>query len=392
MNNNTKIATFRDYSSIGVTTVYFLSFIILGVVTGTHGPSIPQYSNMTDVSIESVSIVFSSISAGHLLGSYVASRLYDKFRGHITIAIALILMSICLYSSALVTSLYMLVLFTFGIGLAKSAINVGCNTLLVWVQSKAVAPYMNALHFFFGFGAFLGPLIVTYSLSKRDNISWGFLLLGIITFAVAIWCFYLKSPTAPEKEMNSHVENSSPYFAFLLITIIFLYVGTEVSFGGWIYTYAEQMGIADTQTKGYLTSSFWGSLTVTRLIMMPLVSRVRPQIILIGSFLFGLLSLSIIIYFNSIAGAFTGTIGLGVGMASIFPTIVVLAQNRLSITGRFMGNLSIGASLGAMLIPWIVGQYIVNNPPSFLWLSLLTLLVALIILSLALIREKRINN
>jgi len=36
------------------------------------------------------------------------------------------------------------------LGVGSGALDVGGNTLLIWVHGRQVGPYMNGLHFFFG--------------------------------------------------------------------------------------------------------------------------------------------------------------------------------------------------------------------------------------------------
>jgi hypothetical protein len=43
-------------------------------------------------------------------------------------------------------------------------------------------------------------------------------------------------------------------------------------------------------------------------------------------------------------------------MASIFPSTLVFAERRLVMTGRVTGWFLGGASVGAMSLPWLMGQ------------------------------------
>jgi fucose permease len=50
------------------------------------------------------------------------------------------------------------------------------------------------------------------------------------------------------------------------------------------------------------------------------------------------------------------TLALGLFMASVFPTAITLAGQRLSLTGRVTGWFLVAGSLGAMSLPWLIGQ------------------------------------
>jgi fucose permease len=67
----------------------------------------------------------------------------------------------------------------------------------------------------------------------------------------------------------------------LVAAFLFMYVGTEVSFKGWIFTYSRQMNLTTVISGAYLTSVFWIFITLGRLVAIPLYSYVRSTTILV---------------------------------------------------------------------------------------------------------------
>ena len=57
---------------------------------------------------------------------------------------------------------------------------------------------------------------------------------------------------------------------------------------------------------------------------------------------------------------------MGFFLATIFPTNMSLASRHIPITGRITGILSIGSSLGALVLPWLVGQWFETIAPETL--------------------------
>ena len=51
-----------------------------------------------------------------------------------------------------------------------------------------------------------------------------------------------------------------------------------------------------------------------------------------------------------------GTMGTGLFIASMFATLLAFAGRRIVITGRITGWFFVGSSLGAMTVPWVIGQ------------------------------------
>ena len=142
------------------TLAYFGVMISLGLASAALGPTLPSLAAQTGVTIGAVSVLFSARSLGYLCGSLLSGRLYDRLPGHPVIAAAALLLSAMLMLVPQVPLFWMLVGIAGGWGLAESGLDVGANTLLIWVHGSAVAPYMNALHFWFGLGAMLSPMIV----------------------------------------------------------------------------------------------------------------------------------------------------------------------------------------------------------------------------------------
>jgi fucose permease len=72
----------------------------------------------------------------------------------------------------------------------------------------------------------------------------------------------------------------------------------------------------------------------------------------------------------------TGTCSLGFSMASVFPTILVFAERRIPITGQVTGTLLVGASMGGMLLPWLIGQLFASRGPGVLPATMMAVLIA----------------
>ena len=154
---------------------------------------------------------------------------------------------------------------------------------------------------------------------------------------------------------------------------MFLYVGAEVSFGGWIFTFARTLKLGSETSAAYLTSVFWGALTAGRLVSIPIAMRFKPRTILIGSLAGSLVFISIILIRPE--AIWLGTIGFGLSMSSIFPTMLAFAGKRMKINGKITGYFFVGASVGAMSLPWLIGQLFESVGPVITMIAILVNLV-----------------
>jgi FHS family Na+ dependent glucose MFS transporter 1 len=153
-------------------------------------------------------------------------------------------------------------------------------------------------------------------------------------------------------------------------------VGAEVGFAGWISTYTVELNIAGETVADLLTSAFWGALTLGRLLAIPIATRVRPRYILLGDLLGCLVSVGLmVIWPGSLAAVWLGALGLGLSMASIFPTTILLAERRMTVTGQVTGWFFVGASAGGMCLPWLIGQLFESIGPQVVMITLLVDLI-----------------
>ncbi|MCL7452961.1 MAG: MFS transporter [Anaerolineae bacterium] len=379
---------------------YFAVFSAVGLVTAALGPTLPGLAAQAGVDLDAISLLFTANSVGYLAGSFVGGRQYDRIAGHRVIAAALGLMIGGLALIPLLSSRWLLVAAWLAVGTAGGALDVGGNTLIVWLHGRGVGPYMNGLHFFFGVGSFIGPLIAAAALAIAGDATRAYWVLALLLVPLALWIVRVPSPTAgddsddAERMLDGSARRgtqSRDATVVLVALFLLLYVGAEVAFGGWIYTYAAALGLATATSAATLTSAFWGALTVGRLAGIPIAARYRPRTILLVDLAGCLLSVGLILALPSSRTAlWAGTIALGATMASIFPAAITLAGNRVRITGRITAWFLIGSSIGSMTVPWLIGQLFEPiGPHVTMWAILATLVADLAVLVVLLLYSER---
>jgi FHS family Na+ dependent glucose MFS transporter 1 len=96
----------------------------------------------------------------------------------------------------------------------------------------------------------------------------------------------------------------------------------------------------------------------------------------------------IIVWRQSSTALWAGTLGLGLSMASIFPTLIMLAGERMVITGTITGWFLVGAGAGSMLLPWLIGQIFVITGPQAMTTVLVVALVSFVLVLLLFLKMK----
>jgi FHS family Na+ dependent glucose MFS transporter 1 len=364
------------------TGAYYLAFILLGLTIAAEGPTLLKLAEHTSSKINEISFIFFFGSLGYLSGSYIGGRLYDRVPGHQFMAGVLVMLGVVTFFVPITTSLVALFVVVLILGLAKGALDVGCNTLLLWLHNEKVNPFMNGLHACFGIGALLAPLIVASVLKSTHDIYWAYWIFAIAALPIAFFVWRMPSP-APRAVPEEHKGTSLPVLPVAIMVICFArYVGTEAGYGNLIYTYAFKRGLSTEITANYLTSAFWGFFTLGRLLAVWVSTRAKPLTMLYIDFAGCVISICMVILFkDSAAMLWVGSILLGISLASIFPTFITLAEQRMHVTGAITGWFLVGGGVGGMIVPVIIGNAFEQiGPNSMMYIVLFSIILDLIFL------------
>jgi FHS family Na+ dependent glucose MFS transporter 1 len=382
--SSTELVSRARAGRIRKTMGYYAAFVALGLSSASLGPTLPGLAEHTQTHLNEISFLFMARSLGYLFGSLLGGRSYDRVPGHPVMATVLVIMAVMLTLAPLMSLLWLLTAVLLILGVAEGALDVGGNTLLVWTHRDKVGPFMNGLHFCFGAGAFLSPILIAQAVLMSGDITWAYWVLALLMLPTAVWLLRLSSLTAPAASKDESVRRadhrSTGAHEHLLVALIalflLLYVGAESSFGGWVFTYAVALDLTSETVAAYLTSAFWGSLTLGRLLAIPIAVRFRPRSILLGGLVGCLAGVGIILLWpNSLTALWLGTLGLGLSMASLFPVSLSLAERYMTITGQVTGWFFVGASAGGMSLPWLIGQLFESVGPRVTMLAILADLV-----------------
>ena len=376
--------------------IYFTVMFGLGAVMVSLGPVLPHLAAQTGTDLGTIGLIFSLRSIGFLLGSLAGGRIYDRVPGHPLFAGALLVMAVTFAAVPLIHIFWLLLLFTLISGIASGLLIVGCNTLLVWVHPENVGPWMNAMSFFNGLGGFFVPILITAFLTRTGDICGAFFALGLMLAVLAVGMLLIPSPAIRKTTESSDSSGRIRIGLVSLFALVFLlYVGAEMSFSGWLYTFSVAVHPNAAATAALLTSAFWAGIAGGRVLAIPISSRLRARTILWIDFLGSLASLGIILAFSSsLVALWIGAIGFGLFMASLFPTWLTFADRRIKVNGKINGIFFAATSVGTMFFPWLSGQLFVSSGPrAIMWVIFIVLSAAAAIFAamtdLARPRDKR---
>lgn len=351
---------------------YFMSFMVYGVSVASVGPTLPGLAAQLAVSLGGISFLVAARSIGRVTGTF-AGRSVDRFPGNPIIAGALFIIGMIMMITSTVPAFLVLIPIWFVLGVNEGLMDVSVNTMLIWSRNGKAGALILAIHACFGIGAFFAPIIIAQVIgqsalpvfypfdalalpTRLAAVSPAYFVIGLIIAPVALLVIRLPSPTMPkgEPEEADHTSAKTNMRLVMLISVFLtLYVAAEASISSWIFAYALGRDLTTEATGVYLVSVYWGMVTVGRLLGVPIAARFQPRTIL-WSALFGAFA-SLILMTIIPSMLWVGVFGMGLFMSTVFPTMMAFAEKRMIITGKITSTFYIGAGIGAIVFPWLVG-------------------------------------
>ncbi len=229
------------------------------MATAVLGPTLQGLAENTGSTLAQISSMFLVSSFGYLLGSFTAGRVFDRIKGHPILSIALLILASTLVVVPLMKMLLFLQIIFFIIGIAESYLDVGINTLIVWLHGDRVPPFMNGLHAFYGIGTTTAPLIVAAVLSNMGSLNSIYWALSIMILPVALLILFFPSPSHIQSRQLAVERPAVPILVFLTTIIFFAFTGAELGFGGWIYTFTTSQVYGNPTMAASINAAFWAA-------------------------------------------------------------------------------------------------------------------------------------
>ena len=350
--------------------LFYAAIFFEGVMLSSIGPVLPELRDRTGSTLGAIGIVFTANSFGYILGSLAAGRSFGRLPGNYVLAASLVWTAAVVALIPFIGVIWILVVAFAAFGFALGFIDVGTNTLIVWVFRSDVPPYMNALHLSFAIGAFVSPLVIDRFAVVKGDATTAYWLFAVLMLPVALALTRRASPSPPGAVSDAPAGSVLARYALflgLMALFFFMHVGAELSFGGWIFSYADEIGVGGETTGRVLNAVFWGGLVIGRLLAIPLSMHLSSRSMLLVDLVGAAASLGLIALFPDWAPSlWIGTIGFGVSIASVFASGMNYTEERMPVTSGVTSLLVFGAGLGSMTLPWVVGRAFDARGPQML--------------------------
>ncbi len=342
--------------SFRVVSAYYLSYIALGTVSPALGPALPFLAERTGVSLDIASGMFSAKALGFLLGSFVTGRALERLPAHGVIQAALLVMALSMLALSLAPAFVFLLIILFVAGFFTAWLDVGSNILIGWQLKEKVAPFLTGLHFIWGCGALITPLVIVQLQLRTGTLLAPFAVIAVFVSAHAL--LYVRLPSPPPLQTAKVQAAPLPLRPLLVFMAMLFLAGTmEMAIGGFVFTYLLRTDLSTEQVAGGVTSTFYTAITCTRLVTAFLLLRFSGQTVL--QVALGLVigtAVAVLLLPPSLPVIWVAVLLCGIGEATLFPLALSLAPQYLSAAGRATSLMFVGASIGALTMPLVIGR------------------------------------
>ena len=325
---------------------------VLGVGDTMLGVAWPSVRSGFGQPLAALGEVWLATTAGYLAASPLSGWLSVRLGTGRFLALAALAGAVALAGFALAGAWPLFVLSGVVYGLWSGSIDPGINS---WTALTGDVRAMNLVHFAYGVGATLGPLLVTGALTLRLGWRAAYLagvvamlaLLAGLTVTRRAW----GRPSAARSEGTGGARRPLPA-ALLVATLatFFVYVGVEGGCVGW--TFSHLVGLGSPQALAGLTvSAYLAALTLGRLVMAWVAGRFTAFSLLVVSCLVALGGAAVYVALPVGPGALLGLTLLGLGQAGIFPLLMSLTPGRFGerrtpyVVGYILASSNAGAAL-----------------------------------------------
>ncbi|KAF4617945.1 hypothetical protein G7Y89_g15037 [Cudoniella acicularis] len=250
----------------------------------------------------------------------------------------------------------------FGNGLMDGAWN-------AWVGGLAHPnELLGLLHGAYGLGATVAPLIST-SMVTTGGLKWytfyyivvggavSELIFATFAFRTATGAkFCLLHPAQLNAKSRTH-EALSYKLTWLLSIFLLIYVGTEVSIGGWIVTFMLEIRHGPAFSSGMVATGFWLGLTLGRVILGFITGRIGEKLAIT---IYLILAVALELVFWLVKSFVTSAVMIafvGFCLGPVFPAVIVVVTKALPehLHVSVIGFVAAVGMAGAALIPFATG-------------------------------------
>ena len=382
--------------SMTLLAIIYVSFVSLGLPDSVLGAAWPTMVHELSAPLWGAGLVQMTVSFFTIVSSLNSARLIRALgTGRLT-AFSVALTAAALLGYSIVPHYVWLVVLAVPMGLGAGGVDSALNN---YVALHCEPRHMSWLHCFWGLGTIIGPIILSFALTRGMVWRAGY---GVIAALQVVLCAVLfmtlnlwKKDGIAEEERSAKVLSVAQVLAIPgakagMITF-FCYCALESTLLLWVPTYLVMVrGVGEVQAAAFGTL-FCIGMTVGRAASGFMTIRFTPeQMVRIGQAVLVAGCVMLLVPVNAIA--FAGVVVCGLGCAPVYPNIMqdtpvnFGAENSQAAIGVQMAC----AYVGSMFMPTVFAT--IADVTGYALLPFFVLALAVIMLLLFNVQKRIVKN
>ncbi|EHS56727.1 MFS transporter [Paenibacillus kribbensis] len=358
--------------------VIYLAFVSLGLPDSLLGSAWPVMWPDMGASLGSAGILSMVVAGGTIISSLASGNLIQRLgTGKVTL-ISCLLTAGALFGFSMAPFMFWLVILAIPLGLGAGAVDAALNH---YVAENYKAHHMNWLHCFWGLGATMGPIMMSYYIADHNSWRGGYTAVAMIQFTLVLILFVtlpLWKRIAVSRELESaqndiqhdhaesvllqpegnvktnvlHIKGVKPS----LIAFLF-YCGVESTVGLWGASYLVGARHITAETAAGWISLYYGGITIGRMITGFITLKLHNRVLIRCGQLVAIAGGVILLLPLPGALSLVGFILIGLGLAPIYPGLLHETPTRFGRenSARLMGYQMAVAYTGTTFLPPLFG-------------------------------------
>jgi len=331
----------------------FIAFFLSGVSAISSGVIVSILQEIYGFSFGVTGTLLSLMSVGNMAASFVTGLLPAKIGTRNTVMILCLGYFLGYGLMTLSGSIPVLMLAFLMVGIAKGCAINTC-TVLVGNNSADRTRAMSIMHAFYATGALLCPFIIAAMRGAGEMLP----MIAVAVCGLAMWAVFMsarlpgRAQEAAEKgRLDLSFLKSAKFW--LLTGLVFCQNAAETSVTGWMVTYYKSQEILSGTLSTYTVTIMWGATLIARL-LIAFVFPIKDTFKALAMMGLGCTALySAMMFSGTPVMAIVMLFAFAFAMAGVNPVAVAGTGKQMSAAS--MGILLPTASIGAIVMPWLIG-------------------------------------
>jgi len=351
--------------------IIYISFISLGLPDSLLGSAWPSMYSCLNVPLHYAGYISMIIAGGTVVSSIFSERIIRRLGTGLVAAFSVLMTAVALLGFSFSPGFALLCLCAIPLGLGAGSIDAALNN---YVALHYKAKHMSWLHCFWGVGASIGPIIMSYFLIRGKSWTLGYRAIGVIQSALVAVLFITISLWGKNKSQSSSAQNGGeiketrqgiPFSELFhtagvkpILVAFFCYCSIEATTGLWGSSFLViEKGIAPEIAARWISLFFIG-ITSGRFVSGFLTMKFNNrQMVRLGQAFIACGIIALLLPFGRTL-LLPGFFIIGLGCAPIYPSLLHETPRNFGSekSQAIMGIQMASAYVGSTFMPPLFGQ------------------------------------